>query len=87
MLKSDPAECVEELEQTEKCMLPECRKWLQSPNCRMLLLIKSLFAAFSSFFESNSIYKNANIKVHPLVSLLVYVRKCSKVHFKITFPL
>lgn len=26
MLKSDPAECVEELEQTEKCMLPECRK-------------------------------------------------------------
>lgn len=28
MLKSDPAECVEELEQTEKCMLPECRKCL-----------------------------------------------------------
>lgn len=26
MLKSDPAECTEELEQTEKCMLPECRK-------------------------------------------------------------
>lgn len=26
MLKSDPAECSEELEQTEKCMLPECRK-------------------------------------------------------------
>uniref|UniRef100_A0A3Q4GF92 Spondin-1 n=1 Tax=Neolamprologus brichardi TaxID=32507 RepID=A0A3Q4GF92_NEOBR len=24
MLKSDPAECTEELEQTEKCMLPEC---------------------------------------------------------------
>ncbi|KAG8012929.1 Spondin-1, partial [Nibea albiflora] len=24
MLKSDPAECNEELEQTEKCMLPEC---------------------------------------------------------------
>nr|XP_046249804.1 spondin-1b isoform X2 [Scatophagus argus] len=24
MLKSDPAECIEELEQTEKCMLPEC---------------------------------------------------------------
>ncbi|XP_069018910.1 spondin-1-like [Embiotoca jacksoni] len=24
MLKSDPAECAEELEQTEKCMLPEC---------------------------------------------------------------
>lgn len=30
MLKSDPAECVEELEQIEKCMLPECREWLQS---------------------------------------------------------
>uniref|UniRef100_A0A3B3TME1 Spondin 1b n=1 Tax=Poecilia latipinna TaxID=48699 RepID=A0A3B3TME1_9TELE len=26
MLKSDPAECTEELEQTEKCMLPECRE-------------------------------------------------------------
>ncbi|CAG14516.1 unnamed protein product, partial [Tetraodon nigroviridis] len=24
MLKSDPAECPEELEQSEKCMLPEC---------------------------------------------------------------
>ena len=29
MLKSDPAECMEELEQTEKCMLPECRKLLK----------------------------------------------------------
>lgn len=27
MLKSDPATCTEELEQTEKCMLPECRKY------------------------------------------------------------
>lgn len=27
MLKSEPsAECAEELEQTEKCMLPECRE-------------------------------------------------------------
>ena len=29
MLKSDPAGCSEELEQTEKCMLPECRKYLK----------------------------------------------------------
>lgn len=28
MLKSDPAGCPEELEQSEKCMLPECRKCL-----------------------------------------------------------
>ncbi len=29
MLKSDPAECTEELEQTEKCMLPECREYMK----------------------------------------------------------
>lgn len=28
MLKSDPAECPDELEQSEKCMLPECRECL-----------------------------------------------------------